>query len=321
MASLIKINKNGESKFAYRNRLNKISGLVIVFNAILIGIEASIRNSATLNQLFDIIDILFVLYFTYEIIARYRFEDTTLKHLVNAIKGSFNYYRTKQHSTELESISGTFETWFWLIFDTVLVLASWIAFAKHFIRHPEIILILRMLRIFRIFRIFSISEYIKNIEKKIIAVIPTISIFLVLIFLLIYTYAILGMNLYEFHKFDSIDFSNLYQAMLNLFMLMTNGWSGVLTDLRSYHAINPIITDIYVISFFIFSVMITLNVFLAVMTSGIQDRINEEKEQKLKQKTTASKQPEGPLTLEEKIDYMNEQLKRLNEQLNQSKNT
>jgi hypothetical protein len=68
--------------------------------------------------------------------------------------------------------------------------------------------------------------------------------------------------------------------------------------------------------------MITLNVFLAVMTSGIQDRINEEKEkeQKLKQKSTASKQPEGPLTLEEKIDRMNEQLNRLTEQLNQSKN-
>jgi hypothetical protein len=286
----------------------------------LIGIEASIRNSIALNQLYDVIDILFVLYFTYEIIARYRFEDTTITHLVNAIKGAFNHYRTKQQSTELETISGTFETWFWLVFDTVLVVASWIAFAKHFIRHPEIMLMLRMLRVFRIFRIFSISDYIRNIEKKIIAVIPTISIFLVLIFLLIYTYAILGMNLYEFHQFDTIDFSNLYQAMLNLFMLMTNEWSGVLTDLRSYNAINPIITDIYVISFFIFSVMITLNVFLAVMTSGIQDRINEEKQQKLKQNSTESKHPEGPLTLEEKIDRMNEQLKRLTEQLNQAKN-
>jgi hypothetical protein len=320
MTSLIKISKNRETKITYLNRLNKISGLVIVLNAILIGIEASIRNSIALNQLYDVIDILFVLYFTYEIIARYRFEDTTITHLVNAIKGAFNHYRTKQQSTELETISGTFETWFWLVFDTVLVVASWIAFAKHFIRHPEIMLMLRMLRVFRIFRIFSISDYIRNIEKKIIAVIPTISIFLVLIFLLIYTYAILGMNLYEFHQFDTIDFSNLYQAMLNLFMLMTNEWSGVLTDLRSYNAINPIITDIYVISFFIFSVMITLNVFLAVMTSGIQDRINEEKQQKLKQNSTESKHPEGPLTLEEKIDRMNEQLKRLTEQLNQSKN-
>lgn len=319
MTSLIKISKNREPKIAYLNRLNKISGLVIVLNAILIGIEASIRNSIALNQLYDVIDILFVLYFTFEIIARYRFEDTTITHLVNAIKGAFNHYRTKQHSTELETISETFETWFWLVFDTVLVVASWIAFAKHFIRHPEIMLILRMLRVFRIFRIFSISDYIRNIEKKIIAVIPTISIFLVLIFLLIYTYAILGMNLYEFHQFDTIDFSNLYQAMLNLFMLMTNEWSGVLTDLRSYNAINPIITDIYVISFFIFSVMITLNVFLAVMTSGIQDRLNEEKEQKLKQNSTESKPPEDPLTLEEKIDHINEQLKRLTEQLNQSK--
>jgi ABC-type multidrug transport system permease subunit len=128
------------------------------------------------------------------------------------------------------------------------------------------------------------------------------------------------MNLYEFHKFDTIDFSNLYQAMLNLFMLMTNGWSSVLTDLRSYHAINPIITDIYVISFFIFSVMITLNVFIAVMTSGIQDRINVEKEQKIKQNSREPKHTEDPITLEEKIDRMNEQLKRLTEQLNQSNN-
>ncbi len=322
MSAEIKINKNAESRLEYRNRLNKISGLVIVFNAILIGIEASIRNSTPLNQIFDVIDILFVLFFTYEIIARYRIEDTTITHLINAIKGAFNYYRSKQHASQLEHISGTFETWFWLIFDTVLVVASWIAFAKHFIRHPEIILILRMLRIFRIFRIFSISDYIKNIEKKIIAVIPTISIFLVLIFLLIYTYAILGMNLYEFHQFDSIDFSNLYQAMLNLFMLMTNGWTDVLTDLRSYDAINPIITDVYVISFFIFSVMITLNVFLAVMTSGIQDRINEEKEkeQKLKQTSTAPDSPTDAITLEEKIDRMTEQLKTLTEQINQSKN-
>jgi uncharacterized protein YlxW (UPF0749 family) len=68
--------------------------------------------------------------------------------------------------------------------------------------------------------------------------------------------------------------------MLNLFMLMTNGWSGILNELRAYDAINPLITDFYVISFFIFSVMITLNVFLAVMTSGIQDRLAKEKNQK-----------------------------------------
>jgi peptidoglycan hydrolase CwlO-like protein len=61
---------------------------------------------------------------------------------------------------------------------------------------------------------------------------------------------------------------------------MTNGWSGILNELRAYDAINPLITDFYVISFFIFSVMITLNVFLAVMTSGIQDRLAKEKNQK-----------------------------------------
>jgi hypothetical protein len=35
-------------------------------------------------------------------------------------------------------------------------------------------------------------------------------------------------------------------------------------------------SDIYVISFFIFSVLVTLNVFLAVMTSQIQEKLNDE---------------------------------------------
>lgn len=43
MSEEIKINKNAESRLEYRNRLNKISGLVIVLNAILIGIETQTK--------------------------------------------------------------------------------------------------------------------------------------------------------------------------------------------------------------------------------------------------------------------------------------
>jgi voltage-gated sodium channel len=262
--------------------LNRISGIIILLNVILIGIESSIRGNLTANWIFTVLDIVFVGYFTFEIGFRIFKLRPAIYELKQAGKQLINHYKELEILDEVdrEKSVEVFEKWVWLLFDSFLVLASWIAFAKHFVTHPELIMLLRILRILRIFRIFSISDYIKNIEKKIAAVIPTISIFLILIFLLVYTYAILGMNLYNFHRFENLDFSNLYEAMLNLFMLMTNGWSGILNELRAYDAINPLITDFYVISFFIFSVMITLNVFLAVMTSGIQDRLAKEKNQK-----------------------------------------
>jgi voltage-gated sodium channel len=258
--------------------LNRISGIIILLNVILIGIESSIRGNLTANWIFTVLDIVFVGYFTFEIGFRIFKLRPAVYELKQAGKQLINHYKELEILDEVdrEKSVEVFEKWVW----SFLVLASWIAFAKHFVTHPELIMLLRILRILRIFRIFSISDYIKNIEKKIAAVIPTISIFLILIFLLVYTYAILGMNLYNFHRFENLDFSNLYEAMLNLFMLMTNGWSGILNELRAYDAINPLITDFYVISFFIFSVMITLNVFLAVMTSGIQDRLAKEKNQK-----------------------------------------
>lgn len=291
--------------------LNRISGIIILLNVILIGVESSIRGNLTADLVFTVLDIVFVGYFTFEIGFRIFKLRPAVSELKQAGKQLISYNKELETLEEVdrEKSVEVIEKWVWLLFDSFLVFASWIAFAKHFVTHPELIMLLRILRILRIFRIFSISDYIKNIEKKIAAVIPTISIFLILIFLLVYTYAILGMNLYNFHRFDNLDFSNLYEAMLNLFMLMTNGWSGILNELRTYDAINPLITDFYVISFFIFSVMITLNVFLAVMTSGIQDRLAKEKTQKPQEHKMEISELQKEITaLKKSIDSLREAL-------------
>jgi hypothetical protein len=89
----------------------------------------------------------------------------------------------------------------------------------------------------------------------------------------LYAYATVGMYMYDFQKYDTIDFSGVYAAMTSLFVMMTNGWSDTLVELRSHHVVPNIYSDIYIISFFIFSVLVTLNVFLAVMTSQIQDKL------------------------------------------------
>ena len=301
--------------------LNRISGIIILMNVILIGVESSIRGNLTADWVFTVLDIVFVGYFTFEIGFRIFKLRPAVSELKQAGKQLVNHYKEQEILNEVdrEKSVEVIEKWVWLLFDSFLVLASWIAFAKHFVTHPELIMLLRILRILRIFRIFSISDYIKNIEKKIAAVIPTISIFLLLIFLLVYTYAILGMNLYNFHRFENLDFSNLYEAMLNLFMLMTNGWSGILNELRAYDAINPLITDFYVISFFIFSVMITLNVFLAVMTSGIQDRLAKEKNQKSQGSIPENSDLQQEITaLKKSIDSLREALESKNNLKNES---
>lgn len=313
---------SAEDKLKLQEKLlNRISGIIILLNVILIGIESSIRGNLTADWVFTVLDIVFVGYFTVEIGFRIFKLRPAVSELKQAVKQLINHYKSQEILDEVdrEKSVEVIEKWVWLLFDTLLVLGSWIAFAKHFVTHPELIMLLRILRILRIFRIFSISDYIKNIEKKIAAVIPTISIFLILIFLLVYTYAILGMNLYSFHRFENLDFSNLYEAMLNLFMLMTNGWSGILNELRSYDAINPLITDIYVISFFIFSVMITLNVFIAVMTSGIQDRLVKEKNQKPQgQKTENSDLQKEISALKKSIESLREALDEKNKLKNES---
>ncbi len=190
--------------------LNRISGIIILLNVILIGIESSIRGNLTADWVFTVLDIVFVGYFTVEIGFRIFKLRPAVSELKQAVKQLINHYKSQEILDEVdrEKSVEVIEKWVWLLFDTLLVLGSWIAFAKHFVTHPELIMLLRILRILRIFRIFSISDYIKNIEKKIAAVIPTISIFLLLIFLLVYTYAILGMNLYNFHRFENLDFSN-----------------------------------------------------------------------------------------------------------------
>ena len=255
------------------NFINKLSALFIVISAISIGVEASLNAKEQFLNVFYIIDIVIIAYFAFELVVRVIFNDKPLKHFLPALKN----YLSKDKKSNLEQDRALIEEWMWLIFDGLLVIMGFIALFRHLVEHPQLILLLRLFRVFRIFRIFELNQTLKDIEKKIISVVPTIATFLVLIFLILYAYAIVGMYMYDFEdSYETIDFSGVYPAMTSLFVMMTNGWSDTLIELRSHHVVPDIYTDIYIISFFIFSVLVTLNVFLAVMTSQIQDKLAKE---------------------------------------------
>jgi voltage-gated sodium channel len=254
------------------NFINKLSALFIIISAISIGIEASLNAKEQFLNIFYILDIFIIAYFSFELVVRIVFNDKPLKQFLPALKN----YLSKEKKSNLEKDRALIEEWMWLIFDGLLVVMGFIALFRHLVEHPQLILLLRLFRVFRIFRIFELNQTLKDIEKKIISVVPTIATFLVLIFLILYAYAIVGMYMYDFRKYETIDFSGIYTAMTSLFIMMTNGWSDTLIELRSHHIVPNSYSDIYIISFFIFSVLVTLNVFLAVMTSQIQDKLAKE---------------------------------------------
>jgi hypothetical protein len=224
----------------------------------------------------------------------------------------------KKADKDVEYQTMIIEESFWILFDLTLVIMGYLSFLRHLFDHTEVIMILRMFRIFRIFRVFELSERLKEIEKKIFSVIPTIVTFLALIFLIIYSYAIIGMYLYNFKTFHNIDFSNLYGAITGLFTLMTNDWASTLAELRGAEHVSSIVSEIYIISFFVFSVLITLNIFLAVMTSQIQeklvkkiDTLNEKEDNMLK---SDIKQDEKIELLHQKLDQIMDKIERLKAQ-------
>jgi hypothetical protein len=260
--------------FMQKNRIqiNKISAIVILISAILIGTETAFRGNSDIEYIFNYVDVIIVLYFTFEIFYRIRIVDYSFSTFLETIKGYLPFKKKKEINKSNEAL----EEWLWISFDLGLVVLSYLSFFRHYFEHPQLLLILRLFRIFRIFRVFELNDSLKRIEKKIISVVPTIITFFVLIVLILYTYSIVGMYLYNFQTFETVDFSGVYKAMTSLFVLMTNGWSDTLFELRKVKEVTTIVTDIYVITFFLFSVIVTLNVFLAVMTSQIQEKLEED---------------------------------------------
>ena len=273
-------------KNKWPHRIKVISPVVIVLCALFLGIEAHWHHRNDLQFLFYTLDLFFLVYFSFEIILRFYFAEYRFLFFVVALKKSLpRLAKSNEHafsddtqipdySAESEKNHDIVEEWSWLFFDLIIVLLGLVSLFSHFLDHPEAVAILRLFRIFRVLRIFEVSSTLKSIERKIISVIPTVFVFAMLLFMIIFVYAIIGMYIFNFRTFASIDFNSLYNAITGLFILSTNGWSGALSDLRLHcPEVSPFFIDFYIISYIVFSVMVTLNVFIAVMTGHIQDKL------------------------------------------------
>ena len=259
----LSLRKFVESKF-----FHKTVSIVIILCAIVLGVETMITDPFSL-KLFVIMDILITSFFIVEIVLRIFAEDSLLSF--------FKLARISRKKTSGKMIFSYSEDGFWNWFDFIITTVSTIAIFTHFFEHPEYLLIARMFRIFRIFRLLEVSSQLKEIEKKIVRIVPTVFSFALLLFILIYIYSIVGYYLFEGQAFASADFSSLYNSMTTLFQVMTlDGWGEIMADVNDMHLkVTPFVISIYFISFVIFTAIVSLNVFIGVMASSVESKFTE----------------------------------------------
>uniref|UniRef100_UPI00404B2458 ion transporter n=1 Tax=Flavobacterium sp. TaxID=239 RepID=UPI00404B2458 len=305
-------------------RLGIISAIVIFFCAALLGVETYFRSDAFALKVFEVADVIIIAYFSIEIIYRLLYREYPLSTFPAALKRKV--FQVKNEEIEANPEDGEIiESWFWIMFDLLLVILGYLSFLRHYLDHPQTILLLRMFRIFRILRVFEFNRSLKSIERKIFSVIPTVITFFILIGLIIYVYAIMGMYLYDFRKFDTLDFSDLHASITSVFNMMANGWGDILTELKTeVPNVSIWVTEAYLISFYIFTVLITLNVFIAVMTTQIHEKLEDdihnisEKENEILKEEVKS--ATAQIELDKKLDRILNELEEVRNQIKKGSN-
>ncbi len=260
-------------RIAHSKEFCHIVSYVIIAFAIVVGLETFPLPTVWLRAI-NVLEHFFLTFFILEIILRILAEDHPIDF--------FNLFKTKviliqgRKKTELEIT----EHGFWNYFDFILIVLSVIGLFINMFVFPGFFQVGRLFRIFRIARLLEISDHLREVEKRIVSIIPTIFSFAALLLILTYIYAIIGMFMFEKKDFGSSDFSSIHDSFITLFQVMTlDSWAEMMKDIiATINSPSPIVIEIYFISFVILTAIVAFNVFIAVMTSHVQDKMTKAKE-------------------------------------------
>ena len=139
-------------------------------------------------------------------------------------------------------------------------------------------------RAFRLLRVFKLSKSWKKLQfliSTIARALKDISSFSVLLFLLIFIYVLLGMELFaKRSKSESIDdeprnnFKNFFTGFILIFTVLTGeNWDATMFQFAKTHGYVAIF---FFISLIIIGVMIFLNLFLAILLDNFEVEDDEE---------------------------------------------
>ncbi len=152
----------------------------------------------------------------------------------------------------------------WNVFDFGIIVLSLVPATGSFA------MIARLGRLLRVLRLISTIEDLRLIVAALVKSIPNVGHILMLMSVIVYIYAIIGIQLFQEH--DPEHWGNIGLAVLTLFEIITlEGWIDVNAKAME---LNPW-AWVYFVSFVIVGTFVVVNLFIAVVINNL-DRAKEE---------------------------------------------
>ena len=131
-------------------------------------------------------------------------------------------------------------------------------------------MVLRLLRLARLLRVISFVPELKLVIEALIESIKKSVFVLMLIFILLYIYAVAGVILFE--SIEGGRFEDLGEAIIALIQIMTlSSWENIMLPIMDVYPM----AWIFFISFVVLSSIIVLNLFIAILVDVVaQQRKN-----------------------------------------------
>ena len=250
--------------------LERFSAYLIFISAILIAVQTYRLESTIFISFFRYADITILVLFAVEFMLRFhRLQISKKPDIDQKIESSY-LINTINDETR------------WLIFDGLILLASFVGTFLIILDYAEFIFIARLIRAFRIFRLFGLSTELKSIQKKIFWTFRTVSVFLFLLSIVIFVYSVIGVLIFDYQDLGMLNFSNLHHAFISLSVVLIDGLGEAYVLVSNFQGTSQWLSLLYLCSFALISIMIALNVFIAVLTNQVWDNMHKQSDTMLK---------------------------------------
>ncbi|MCH2109825.1 MAG: ion transporter [Polyangiaceae bacterium] len=243
--------------------------LVILFAGFLVGVETYPALAQRHASLLHMLDRLVLAIFTLEVVIKMGAEG----------RRPLNYFKDG-----------------WNTFDFIIVAACFLPFSG------QAITVLRLLRLLRVLKLVRALPKLQILVSALLKSIPSMGYVTLLLVMLFYVYAVAAVFLFGTN--DPLHFSNLENAMLSLFRVVTlEDWTDIMyinmygCDQYGYGAESlaacvapsaaPLLSPFFFVSFVLIGTMVIMNLFVGVIMSGMDEAQAEaarEREEELRRK-------------------------------------
>lgn len=133
--------------------------------------------------------------------------------------------------------------------------------------------VLRLARVLRVLRLITAVPRLQLLVTALLRSLPSMSYVALLLCVLFYVYAVLGFSL--FGPTDPEHFGSLGASALTLFQVVTlEGWSEIMRT-QLVAGLSPSLTIGYFVTFILLGTMITLNLLIGVIVTGMDEARQE----------------------------------------------